>query len=241
MDSFMNIAKQGLNAYNDSHDKANKTGGPELNSPDNGRSDSPAIDQQQAIKTAEHSGSGDSSLFATALNFLSENKVLAANLQSSIMGLVDGFSNTRLNVQSSQKEPLDEEDVTKAHDKVYNQGTTSGLSANLLGSAAAMQVLKQFTSGSGSTGASSGGNFQTKLISLAMAEATKLFDKSSGASGDKQDAVNGAAMTVMKLLVQSKLGGAPTTGGSDSGGLGGLLSLVSQLVTVTRLMYTGCC
>jgi hypothetical protein len=61
-----------------------------------------------------------------------------------------------------------------------------------------------------------------------MAEATKLFDKSSGtASGDKQDAVNGAAMTIMKLLVQSKLGsGDPTVGGKDSGGLSGLLSLV---------------
>jgi len=63
---------------------------------------------------------------------------------------------------------------------------------------------------------------QTQLISMAMAEATKVFDKTGG-KGDKQDAVNGAAMTVMKLLVQSKL----TTGGSDSGGLGSLLSLVS--------------
>ena len=66
------------------------------------------------------------------------------------------------------------------------------------------------------------------LISMAMAEATKLFDKSGGkASGNKQDAVNGAASTVMKLLVQSKFGGGPLGGGKkDSGGLGGLLSLV---------------
>ncbi len=60
-----------------------------------------------------------------------------------------------------------------------------------------------------------------------MAEASKLFDKSGGAtSGNKQDAVNGAAMTVMKLLVQSKFGGG-TTGGKDSGGLSGLAGLVS--------------
>jgi len=65
---------------------------------------------------------------------------------------------------------------------------------------------------------------------MAMAEASKLFDKSGGASsGNKQDAVNGAAMTVMKLLVQSKFGGAQTIGGSNSGGLSGLLSLVSCL------------
>lgn len=59
-----------------------------------------------------------------------------------------------------------------------------------------------------------------------MAEASKLFDQSGGAaSGNKQDAVNGAAMTVMKLLVQSKFSGI--IGGGNSGGLGGLMKLVS--------------
>lgn len=90
--------------------------------------------------------------------------------------------------------------------------------------------MKQFTSGSkdSSTGSSGGGSSQTKLISLAMAEASKLFDKSGGTtSGNKQDAVNGAAMTVMKLFVQSKMGGgSSTTGGSDSGGLGQLFKMV---------------
>ena len=62
-----------------------------------------------------------------------------------------------------------------------------------------------------------------------MAEAAKMFDKSGGtSSGNKQDAVNGAAMTVMKLLVQSKFSGG-MTGGSDSGGLGSLMGLVSFL------------
>nr|AKF12277.1 beta-flanking protein [Collybia nuda] len=119
-----------------------------------------------------------------------------------------------------------EQDVTRAHEKAYKEGNLSGLNASSLGSAAAMQVLQQFTSGGKGSGGSSGGS-STDLISLAMAEATKLFDKSGGtASGNKQDAVNGAAMTVMKLLVQSKFsGGAATTGGSNSGGLGGLLSL----------------
>jgi hypothetical protein len=57
-----------------------------------------------------------------------------------------------------------------------------------------------------------------------MAEASKLFDKSGGAaSGNKQDVVNGAAMTVMKLLVQSKF-----SGGGNSGGMGSLMGLVSR-------------
>ena len=88
-------------------------------------------------------------------------------------------------------------------------------------------MLKQFTSGG-----SSGGSSQTQLISLAMAEASKLFDKSGGAaSGNKQYAVNGAAMTVMKLLVQSKFSSA--TGGKDSGGLGGLMGIVRRFHTET--------
>jgi hypothetical protein len=60
---------------------------------------------------------------------------------------------------------------------------------------------------------------------MAMAEASKLFDSSGGASsGNKQDAVNSAGMTIMKLLVQSKVSGM--TGGSNSGGLGSLVGMV---------------
>ena len=95
-----------------------------------------------------------------------------------------------------------------------------------MGSAAAMQILKGFTSGGG------GGGSQSQLIGLAMAEASKLFDQSGGASsGNKQDAVNGAAMTVMKLLVQSKFSGG-TTGGGNSGGLSGLMGLVSFIYLI---------
>ena len=84
------------------------------------------------------------------------------------------------------------------------------------------QAFKSFTSGGGSSG---GGNTQSKLIGMAMSEATKLFESSGGAaSGNKQDVVNSAAMTVMKLLVQSKFSGM--IGGGDSGGLGGIMSMV---------------
>ena len=60
---------------------------------------------------------------------------------------------------------------------------------------------------------------------MAMGEASKLFDQHGASSGGKQDAVNGAAMTAMKLLAQSKYGGG-VTGGGNSGGLGGLAGLV---------------
>ena len=72
---------------------------------------------------------------------------------------------------------------------------------------------------------------------MAMSEAAKLFDKSGGASsGNKQDAVNGAAMTVMKLLVQSKF--SSTVGGSNSGGLSGLLGMVRLQVASSSAPLT---
>ncbi|KAF9015623.1 beta-flanking protein [Cyathus striatus] len=203
-DSFVNLAKKGYEAYQDSQSDVSKTGGQEYNSPHHsGQSQSHSLNfnEDEVVQTAQNHGSGDSSLFSSALSFVSKNK-------------------------KSHEEPVDEGEVTRAHEKVYQQGEASNMSAGSLGSAAAMQVLKQFVSGSGSKG--SGQNSQTQLISLAMAEATKLFDKSGGAaSGDKQDAVNGAAMTVMKLLVQSKFSGG-TAGGNNSGGLSGLLGLASQ-------------
>lgn len=83
-----------------------------------------------------------------------------------------------------------------------------------------------FTSGGGSLGGG-GGGMQGKLISMAMAEASKVFDSQGGAaSGNKQDCVNGAAMTVMKFVVQSKMGGM--MGGGNSGGLGSLMGMVSR-------------
>lgn len=98
---------------------------------------------------------------------------------------------------------MNEGNVQDAHDKAYNQGKGGSLDASSLGSAAALQALKNFTSGGGSTSSSSGGSsngLQSKLIGMAMAEASKLFDKQGGAtSGNKQDAVNGAAATVVKV------------------------------------------
>jgi len=52
----------------------------------------------------------------------------------------------------------------------------------------------------------------------------KLFSKAGG-SGNQQDVVSGAVLTIMKFVVQSKL----TTGGGNSGGLGGLMNMVSHI------------
>ena len=77
-----------------------------------------------------------------------------------------------------------------------------------------------------SSPASGHSGFQTELITKAMAEAAKLFGQSGGAaSGNKQDAVNGAAMTAMKLFVQS----------NKSGGLTGLINKASSFPNVAVL------
>ncbi|KAI0347781.1 hypothetical protein BDW22DRAFT_1349847 [Trametopsis cervina] len=156
-----------------------------------GGPDRPQFDQDEVVNKAAQEGSGDRSLFSSALDFLNNN-------------------------HDEHNRPVDEEHVTAAHQQAYSNGNASSLSASSMGSAAAMQVLKSSTGGGGS---------QTQLISLAMAEASKLFDGAGGASsGNKQDAVNSAAMTVMKLLVQSKFSG--TTGGGNSGGPGSLIGMV---------------
>jgi hypothetical protein len=106
-----------------------------------------------------------------------------------------------------------------------------------------MQAMKMFTSGGGSSsGGGGGGGMQTQLISMAMSEASSLFDKQGAAGGNKQDAVNSAAMTVMKLLVQSKFGGG-AMGGGNSGGMGSLMGMVRpvcvDLCTGLMLRVTG--
>ncbi|EKM84452.1 hypothetical protein AGABI1DRAFT_144375 [Agaricus bisporus var. burnettii JB137-S8] len=178
----------------------NKTGGQGYNaSHPSGR---PQFDQDEIIRNAGTSGSGDySSLFSSALRFLNENK--------------------------KAEEPLDEGELTRAYDNIYSKNDSRGITAQLLGSAAALNVIKKFAGESGSSGYGTGhgGNTQSQLISMAMTEAVKLFDQSGGqVLGNKQDAVNGAAVTVMKLLVQSKFSGSGTIGGKDSGGLGSLRS-----------------
>ncbi|KAH9065786.1 hypothetical protein EDB87DRAFT_888405 [Lactarius vividus] len=212
MDNFINLAKKGYEAYeksqsnDDDNSNYRKTGGEEYNSPHHSQQGSShggpqfrTVDHDEVVRTAKTHGSGDDSLFSSALSYVHDNK-------------------------GQHHDDIDEHEVQEAHRKVYEDNSDKDLPASSLGSAAALEVLKKFASGNG--GKSGSGNSQTQLISMAMAEASKLFDKSGGgSSGKKQDAVNGAAMTVVKLLVKSKFSGG-VTGGADSGGLGSLLHLV---------------
>ncbi|TXT07255.1 hypothetical protein VHUM_03425 [Vanrija humicola] len=102
---------------------------------------------------------------------------------------------------------INEQAVQKDHDQAYNQGNAGSLSASAMGSAAAIQAFKSFASG-GQQQQSGGGGMIEKLLGMAMSEAAKLFDKSGGAAnGNKQDVMNSAGETVMKLLVQNQIQG----------------------------------
>nr|BCB28861.1 beta-flanking protein [Mycoleptodonoides aitchisonii] len=125
-DSFISLAKQGYQAYEKSQTDVSKTGGEEYNSPHHSQGGShtagrPQFNEEEVVNTASREGSGDSSLFSSALGFLNHNK-------------------------EEHERPINEEHVQDAHRQAYQEGSASSLSASSMGSAAALQ---QFTSGSG--------------------------------------------------------------------------------------------
>lgn len=129
---------------------------------------------------------------------------------------------------AQDNEDLDEDGIADAHQKAYSQQDTSAMPPKSLGAAAAMQALKQFTSSGATPGEthqqqSSGGGLQTKLISMAMAEAAKLFDQNGGAGngGQKQDVVNSAGQAMMKLMIKNQVSGMMGGGASSMAGSSG--------------------
>jgi hypothetical protein len=100
-----------------------------------------------------------------------------------------------------------------------------------MGSAAAMQALKMFTSGgSGSSSGSSGGSSQSQFIGMAMSQASKLFDSQSSqgnvASGaSKESAVQKAGEMALQMYLKSQGGSS-----GSSGGMGSLLGLASKFM-----------
>jgi len=203
MDSFIGLAKQGFEAYESSQSGggASATGGSQYNAPhgqSQGEYNNGGVDNEAAAQRAAEQSGQDPSLFHQALQHVHSN-------------------------QAQHQAPVDEEAVVNAHKAAYGGGDASSLDEGSMGAAAAMQIMKQFTSGGGGGG---GGGMQTQLMSMAMSEASNLFD-SSGSSGNKQACVNSAAMMVMKLMVQSKLG---MLGGGNSGGLGGIMGMVGKFM-----------
>ncbi|KAJ5719959.1 hypothetical protein N7493_006837 [Penicillium malachiteum] len=162
-----------------------------------------------AQHASEHHESSNGGFFQEALGFLNERKSQYAN--------TDSYE-------------VDEQHAVQSHQKLYGGGDPSNEShdSGSVGAGAAVQALKQFTSG----GSSDGGFDKNKLIGMAMAQAGKLWDeKSSGGasmSGDKQSAINNAAEMAMKMYMKSSGGGSSGIGGL--GNASGLMSLASKFL-----------
>ncbi|KAK3341474.1 hypothetical protein B0T25DRAFT_616783 [Lasiosphaeria hispida] len=135
------------------------------------------------------------------------------------------------------QEDIDEEDAVSSHKAFFGSSPTPEATSSSMGSAAALQALKLFTSSSETHQPQS----QSAFIGLAMSQASKLFDQQASAgnvaaSVDKQSAVMKAGEMALKMYLKSQAGhggglaGAGTSSGSGSGSLGGLLSLASKYV-----------
>lgn len=169
------------------------------------------FDQDEILRQSQHEGSGNSDLFSTAMSFLGKNK------------------------QSAQAEDIDEGRLQQSHQQIYQQnGGNQQHDASSLGAGAAMQVFKMFSGGSGSGGGGSGGSggsgsSQSRMIAMAMQEASKIFDQQKDQGNvqsgtDKQSVINQAAKFALQMYLKGGQGG-----GSDGGG-GGLMSLASKFL-----------
>ncbi|EAA34584.2 hypothetical protein GE21DRAFT_1797 [Neurospora crassa] len=159
----------------------------------------------------------------------------------------ESFFSSILNSLSSKKqqvaqEDIDEDEAVRAHKTFYSSSAFSPSSetpeatSSGMGSAAALQALKLFTSGSFS---SSQSQSQSAFIGLAMSQASKLFDQQASAgkvsdSTDKQSVVMKAGEMALKMYLKSQGGtGSQQTSShtqtqESSSGLGGLLSIADK-------------
>jgi hypothetical protein len=174
----------------------------------------------------DQSGSGSNEMFGEGACFLMP-------ITDSILSLSRKLKHTRTtalpltaaNYLKSQEGNIsgdvDDDQLIQNHDKVNN--TNEQVHSSQIGDAAALSSIKNVLGGSGG-GSSGGGDMQSKIIGLAMAQASKLFDDKSAsgqATGSKQDAMNSAGESAMKLMLKYKMNSA--IGGGSSSGLSSLL------------------
>lgn len=130
-------------------------------------------------------------------------------------------------------------EAVRAHKTFYSSSAfspspeTPEATSSGMGSAAALQALKLFTSGSFS---SSQSQSQSAFIGLAMSQASKLFDQQASAGKvsegtDKQSVVMKAGEMALKMYLKSQ--GTQSSQHStqtqeSSSGLGGLLNIAGK-------------
>ncbi|RDA87073.1 hypothetical protein CP532_0194 [Ophiocordyceps camponoti-leonardi (nom. inval.)] len=103
------------------------------------------------------------------------------------------------------KEDVDEDELARKHEQNYKSDVHSD--ENGLAAAAAMQAFKRFKDGQG--GGDGGKDGQSSIVSMALSEASKLFDdkESRGkvpAGADKQTVLQKAGEMAMKLYFKNQ-------------------------------------
>ncbi|KAI0443234.1 ClpP/crotonase [Xylaria telfairii] len=141
--------------------------------------------KEAAQHASKHAGdSGDTDLFSNLLGALGQKKQRLAD------------------------EDIDEDEAVRTHKKYFqDEDDDKDADDRSMGSAAAMQALKMFTGGeSGNTSKTSS---QGAFVALAMAEASKLFDKKASqgkvsSDSSKESAVMQAGEMALKMYMKSQ-------------------------------------
>lgn len=205
MDTFINLAKQGYETYSESQQsQVHKTGGREFNSPDNRphQSSRPSYDSDEV---SQHVDSEDHGYLSHALSHAHKSVQQQGDIDE------DGVQNLK-----------------NAHHQAFSSegDGPGGMAPDALGGAAAFKVFTDMMSGGGGSG---GGDMKSKLIGMAMQNASKLFDQSGGGSSEaKQSAMNSAATYAMQLMMKKEM--SSFIGGGSSGGLSGIMGMASKFM-----------
>ncbi|KAK3693497.1 hypothetical protein B0T22DRAFT_476342 [Podospora appendiculata] len=171
---------------------------------------------------ASHGGSEDSSFFSSIVSQLASSK------QQVGQGDIDEEAAIR-NHKQYYTDAIPMTPTSNAPHAAQGQATSSGM-----GSAAAMQALKMFTSGGGASGTQN--QSQSAFIGLAMAQASKLFDQQASAgrvaSGtDKSSAVMKAGEMALQMYLKSQGGRASSSSaGSGGSGIAGLMKMANAFM-----------
>ncbi|KAJ2654808.1 hypothetical protein IW148_006267 [Coemansia sp. RSA 1199] len=225
---FGNLLKQAKGAYeqyqdgnsghnqgqNDGHQQ--HSGGPTPSNYQNEQrhESSGGFDMGQAAKMAAGYFSKDKNEHGQAEGHSSGGLDFAqiATMASGFMGSGHGSNNVQGDMISSalkmamgggfnKGEQASHDDIKSSYHSVMDSssGSMASKGQNAMGLAAAYMALKKFQSGGGS---SSGSGGQNQLVSMAMAEAKKLFGQHSreGGTADEKTTLATAAQAAMKLI-----------------------------------------
>jgi len=163
--------------------------------PDNSVKLAAQADQQTQVGIPPNE-SGKSALghinFEEILTKLIQSDTSNAHLYANTIQMLMGT-----NLKEELSKPVDKEIINKAHTEAYAEGA-SNVDAKTLGTAAAWEAFTKFTQ-SGEINSS-----VTELVSSALIEASSSkFDQvTAGGVGNKQDAINVAGLTALKLFAE---------------------------------------